>query len=612
MDEVFQHSVNLDKRTFYRDNLLPSRPLPSIHQTVEKYLDSCKAVLSEDEYEKTKEVCENFKQDEALAIQMQLVQKAVKKRNWLEDWWMDNAYLKLRQPIMYYYFAGPGPYLHTRWPFEENSQLLRSSIVLHNVMQVWMALKSEVFPQHKSGEKGYMSMNQFRYLFNSDRIPKLGKDEIYNSFKTSSEGKSPSHIVVFFRNKIYKVQGVNSETGKILTPPEFYKVLSEIKHNAPLQYGESISALTCLERNTWAKARQYMIELSDLNKKNLQEISDALICFCLDESRPQSYQELYQHGLTGPCSNRWNDKSFNYTCTANGGFIATCDHSPCEAMVQVVFTQFSDRLMKLTVKEFPWPWKTDVKVDFAEELVFKLDDKLHDYIREGLTEYNKFAGNLDVQMTKFDKFGKESLKKLKIHPDGFVQTCLQLTYMRIHGKPAPTYETATTRGFYNGRTETCRTCTPELVAFCTAMISGSSDLCTLFRKAHDKYVWLMNECKEARGCDRHLLGIALQALESGEPMPALFSDPGFTKSGGGGNFVISSSFTGYFDSTGGVAPMVEDGYGCFYCINTDRMFLTTSTWKSSKISNGKLFMEELHKSLLDVYKILINEKLSKL
>ena len=33
----------------------------------------------------------------------------------------------------------------------------------------------------------------------------------------------------------------------------------------------------------------------------------------------------------------------------------------------------------------------------------------------------------------------------QIYPDAFVQICLQLAYMRMHGVPAPTYETATTR-----------------------------------------------------------------------------------------------------------------------------------------------------------------------
>lgn len=112
-----------DKRTFFWDNTLPSLPLPSIHQTIEKYLDSCKAskyrqeifrllsnfhksqficvswlaygvfsvmmtsisynfmltVLTDDEYKETERVCKKFTEDEAMNIQLPLMHKAVRK-----------------------------------------------------------------------------------------------------------------------------------------------------------------------------------------------------------------------------------------------------------------------------------------------------------------------------------------------------------------------------------------------------------------------------------------------------------------------------------------------------------------------------------------------------
>lgn len=36
----------------------------------------------------------------------------------------------------------------------------------------------------------------------------------------------------------------------------------------------------------------------------------------------------------------------------------------------------------------------------------------------------------------FEDFGKDKIKaNLRVHPDTYVQICLQLTYMRMHGKP---------------------------------------------------------------------------------------------------------------------------------------------------------------------------------
>ena len=47
----------------------------------------------------------------------------------------------------------------------------------------------------------------------------------------------------------------------------------------------------------------------------------------------------------------------------------------------------------------------------------------------------------------------------------------------LHGnRPAPVYETATTRLFYHGRTETLRACTTESVEFCRAMADPQSSV----------------------------------------------------------------------------------------------------------------------------------------
>jgi carnitine O-octanoyltransferase len=62
------------------------------------------------------------------------------------------------------------------------------------------------------------------------------------------------------------------------------------------------------------------------------------------------------------------------------------------------------------------------------------------------------------------------MKKQKIHPDSFVQTALQWAYYKLHKKLAPTYETATMRVFYHGRTETVRSCSIEVKNWIDKMI----------------------------------------------------------------------------------------------------------------------------------------------
>lgn len=44
------------------------------------------------------------------------------------------------------------------------------------------------------------------------------------------------------------------------------------------------------------------------------------------------------------------------------------------------------------------------------------------------------AKNVEIINPEFGGFGKALLRKLKIHPDTFVQVCLQYAYYKLHGK----------------------------------------------------------------------------------------------------------------------------------------------------------------------------------
>lgn len=107
-------------------------------------------------------------------------------------------------------------------------------------------------------------------------------------------------------------------------------------------------------------------------------------------------------------------------------------------------------------------------------------------------------------------------------------------------RPAPTYETATTRAYYNGRTETVRSCTQEAVDWCRQMMAKNQANATihrkeqrkrleLFKKACQQHDRLMNEARKNFGCDRHLLGLMLMSKELGLDCHEIFEDPAWKK-----------------------------------------------------------------------------------
>lgn len=76
--------------------------------------------------------------------------------------------------------------------------------------------------------------------------------------------------------------------------------------------------------------------------------------------------------------------------------------------------------------------------------------------------------DLDVAMLHNKDYGSTFMKRAKIGPDSWMQMVFQLAYYRHYGQSCPTYESASTRKFLTGRTETVRSLTEESVAFTKA------------------------------------------------------------------------------------------------------------------------------------------------
>ncbi|XP_078494503.1 peroxisomal carnitine O-octanoyltransferase-like [Ciona intestinalis] len=601
-----------ENKTFYNDENLPSLPVPTVQQTIKKYLDSCKAVLTEEEFGKTAAICDKFFKEDGPKLQEKLLERSKVRKNWLDEWWLKKVYLEGRAPLATGNFSGPGTYIEHYWPLKPGTQLERIALGTYHFMQFWQLIRRELIASHSLGDEKKLTMHQFRYLFNTCRIPHRGMDQLSHSFKTEAEGTAPTHIVVISRGYFFSIPSVNSTTGEIYTPPEYYAMFKEIQEISiqRKKKGVPVAALTALDRDTWADARDHLIAISPKNKEVLEEIETSLIITTLDDTSPADYTELSFEAMCGDPGQRWYDKSYNSATTENGGNLCLCDHTPYDAMVMVALVEFMTQAIKQAKGVWDGPWHTDV-YEKPKELIFTLDETSMMYINKATTLCRETKDNIELLQIVFEKFGKAAFKQYKIHPDFVVQLCLQLAYMKTHGKPGPTYETAMTRQFYHGRTETCRSCTPESVDFCKAILQNPNpgskafkQLKPLLQAAHKKFVTLMADCLQNKGCDRHLLGLLFICLENGFPIPELYTDPAFAASGGNGNFVLSTSCVGYFHAQGSVAPMVDNGYGFFYRINDNKIIYSVSAFNSNKETNAGLLSINFQNALISVLHIL--------
>uniref|UniRef100_A0A8C6BC27 Peroxisomal carnitine O-octanoyltransferase n=1 Tax=Monodon monoceros TaxID=40151 RepID=A0A8C6BC27_MONMO len=576
-----QLAKSSEERTFQYQDSLPSLPVPSLEESLKKYLESVKPFANEEEYKKTEAIVQKFQNGIGEKLQQKLLERAKEKRNWLEDWWLNVAYLDVRIPSqLHVNFGGPASHIEHYWPPKEGTQLERGSISLWHILNYWQLLRKEKLPVHKVGNTP-LDMNQFRMLFSTCKVPGMTRDSVINYFRTESEGHCPSHIAVMCRGRVFVFDVMHE--GCLMTPPEILRQLTYIQkkcHSEP--DGPGVAALTSEERTRWAKAREYLISLNPENLTMLEKIQSSLLVFCLDDGSPhvtpEDYSQVATKVLTGDPTVRWGDKSYNLISFSNGVFGCNCDGSD-------------------KVRDIPLP----------EELVFTVDEKVLNDINQAKAQYFKQASDLQLLVYAFTSFGKKLTKKKKLHPDTFVQLALQLAYYRLHGRPGCCYETAMTRYFYHGRTETVRSCTVEAVRWCQSMQDPST---SLFEQQHKmleafaKHNKMMKDCSTGKGFDRHLLGLSLIAKEECLPVPELFTDPLFSRSGGGGNFVLSTSLIGYLRVQGVVVPMVHNGYGFFYHIRDDRFIVACTAWKSCPETDAEKLVQQTFRAFSDMMQLM--------
>jgi len=114
----------------------------------------------------------------------------------------------------------------------------------------------------------------------------------------------------------------------------------------------------------------------------------------------------------------------------------------------------------------------------------------------------------------------------------------------------------------------------------------------------------MNEARAGKGFDRHLFALWCIAEDNNIPIHELYEDPLYAKSGGGGNFVLSTSTLGYTINVGYVAPMVRDGYGVFYSMLNDCVWIIITSYRDSEETSSKKFYSAFEQAMLEIREVL--------
>jgi carnitine O-acetyltransferase len=460
--------------TFQNQESLPRLPIPSLPSTLSRFIEAVEPLLTETQLQKTKSIVDTFleKNGHGPTLQSLLLQydsKAARDGtfgSYIEEFWND-AYLVPDTSVV----LNLNPY----FLLEEDAdakiakdQIKRASVLVFNSLMFAASLKNETMtPDVVKGTK--LCMDQFKSLFGSCRIPKLGESDVVQVDQDSS------HVVVLFRNQFYYFTGLwpkSSNDGKVkvaVNEADIAEILRTIVDDAKkvsksASVRNAFGVLTTLPRNAWAKARDQFVQLSVSNKKDLSIIESALFILALDEFSPTDVHEAAANMLHGThfmvpseegdistsfskryilpslayqggtCGNRFYDKLQIIVCE-DGSAGINFEHSAIDGhtalrFVSDVFAQtivtFAKSITKsIYTKTCPIPSIINAEVVRAllenrgkektdrtyfdtspKKLMFDIDEKISDQIFFAETRLGDAVNGDDTFILEFKSFGK--------------------------------------------------------------------------------------------------------------------------------------------------------------------------------------------------------------
>lgn len=530
--------------------------MPTLEQTSARYLKSLKPLLKPDEWKKSEQAVQSFLSNEAPELQKKLLARHQEptRKNWLTEWWDYNAYMAYRDPVVINvsYF-----YSHKDDRTRRNPASRAAAISTGVLSFRKLVVNGELEPEYM--KKLPICMDSYQYMFNACRLPQPDADYV----KTYPTDESNEFILVMRKGRFFKIQ--HTVNGKQLSTADLEGQFEKIIKKATTDAEVPIGALTSENRDKWLAAREILVKD---NQQALEDIEKSSFVICLDDGSPATYEDRARQYWHGNGLNRYYDKPLHFIICENGssGFLGehsmmdgTPTHRLNDYVCHVIKTGTLDHGDATAQSSLPEP----------SEITFKTNSEIAKHVEAAKVQFKAAIDKHDLRVMNYQGYGKNLIKQFKSSPDSFVQMVIQLAYYKMYGISRPTYESAATRRFQHGRTETCRSVSEESVAFCEAFQSSTATIAEqikAFRAAivsHGEYI---NAASAGYGVDRHLFGLK-QLLPKGSELPAIYKDPAFAYSS---KWYISSSqlsseyFNGY-----GWGEVVPEGFGIAYMINNN-------------------------------------------
>ncbi|GFS32173.1 carnitine O-acetyltransferase [Nephila pilipes] len=411
---------------------LPRLPVPPLHPSLEKYLLSVRPLLTEEEYHNTVKIVKDFGAPGGLGVKLHtmLKERAKVTENWLEEWWLNSAYLDFRMPLVSY--SSPGLVFPVKTFDSVDRQLRYAARLVAGALEFKSLIDNYSLPLDKMGGQP-LDMSQYYKIFSTCRIPGFPKDSLI--FHGEAPVK-PKHIVVAHNNHYFKVN-VYGEDGRPLNERQLLTQFQNVVAQSSVPKSP-IGILTTLQRDVWAKAYKRLRKFDAKNKESIQAIQESIFLLCLDKTVSDAgtlnrkthvaLQTIHGGGPTGNAGNRWFDKTIQFIVGGDGVVGLTYEHSPAEGPP---ITRMMDHISDYLDRTKGNKWLPSTSVEEPKKLRFKLSDDTMKDIDEAERDLQILVDDLEMSCFDYDAYGKEFIKSQKLSPDSYIQMAIQLAFYNI-------------------------------------------------------------------------------------------------------------------------------------------------------------------------------------
>ncbi|KAI6218828.1 Carn-acyltransf domain-containing protein [Aphelenchoides fujianensis] len=577
--------------TIGQRNPLPKPPIPSLEHTLERYLQYASVIRLWDRVpaEDVEGAVGRFF-PVAEKLQEELKDIAEKEDNWINCFWLQTMYMKPRYPLPVN--SNPAYIFPRQQFFDEDDWLLYAAWLAHGVLEFKNLIDRRAISNDSGGlARGRVPycMDQYDRLLSLYRQPGLGSDVQLNTrYRPANATSVDLHLLVMCENQPFILY---VRTERLHARPDGNRPANagdraEGAKSRPRERladcggdgGQSRRCGRIVDGDAGTRPERELVEFDP--KRDVRRLPGRL------RGRPQRERAAAGDGrrphparLRTPrpgALNRWYDATVQLVISLDG-FNGLCmEHSIAEGIVLI-------RMMEHVLRKVRAERESPVRLppyggnDQHQALSWVISENNHQLLEKMATEFDDLAKDLRLTVYEFKEFGKEFIKSNRISPDGFVQLALQLAHYRQHGYLVSSYESATMRRYRYGRVDNIRSATPEALAWVKAMFDRTvspREKRLLFDNAAKKQALIISENVNGFGIDNHLCALenlAREAVNRGRlpAMPEIFPATDVTP---------DPIFEGCYLCYG---PVVEDGYGCAYSIQSNELLFAISDMKSN-------------------------------